>query len=93
MCQIMSIKEVVNHFQRHISNAVIGRQIGVTADQVYKYGNGTTRSPGDKVADAIYDNLLIAGERVVLDVFRSEDEYLDMRRFRERVKDGLHSSM
>lgn len=89
----MSIKEVVNHFQRHLSNSVIAGHLGVSADQVYKYGNGTTRSPGDKVADAIYDKLTIAGKSIILDVFRSEEEYLEMRKLREGKKDAVHSSM
>lgn len=78
----MTVKEVVNHFQRYVSNSVIASKIGVTPDQVYKYGNGTTRSPRDEVADAIYDNLSIDNEKIVLDVFRDEENYLYMRKLR-----------
>jgi len=82
VAKIMGLKEVVNHFQKYLSNPSIAKKLGVTPDQVYKYGNGVTRSPRDAVIDAIYDNLTIKGERIVIDFYESEKHYLEMRSLR-----------
>ena len=86
MAKLMTIRGAVNHFQEKLGNKQISRVLDVSADQVYKYGSGYTKTCSDKVVDAFYDNFRIDGEPVLLDYFSSESEYLELRELRKNFK-------
>ena len=76
--QKMSLSEAIAHFQKCMSNVQIGRALGVTPDQVYKYSTGYTATCGDSVVDAFYDKL-----DVLIDYYTDEETYLKIREVRD----------
>ena len=82
MAKVMGLKESINYFQEYLTNKQISNLLGVTLDQVYKYGTGHTKTCSDKVVDAFYDNFVVQGEKVLIDFFPSEEEYLNLRDMR-----------
>ncbi len=82
MAKVMGLKEAVNYFQAYLTNKQISNLLGVTLDQVYKYGTGHTKTCSDVVVDAFYDNFVVGAEKVLIDFFPSEEEYVTLRKMR-----------
>ena len=81
----MKLQEAINDCMEHLSQKELATLLGVTPNQVYKYSIGITKSPGDKVINAFYDNIKIGGESVLLDFYPNEEEYLRIRKLKETV--------
>lgn len=81
----MKLQAAVQDCMEHLSQKELATLLGVTPNQVYKYSIGITKSPGDKVINAFYDNIKIDGEPVLLDFYSSEEEYLRVRKLKETV--------
>jgi len=84
MAHIMSLKEAVNYSLEHLTQTNVAKLLGVTVNQVYKYSTGDTKSCRDNVVDAIFDNLDVDGEPILLDYFKDEEQYLKFRSIREQ---------
>ncbi len=78
----MTIQEVVNYFLKYNTKDTVAKKLGVTPHQVYLYATGKTKSPHNRIVDNVYDNLMINGERIILDFFKDEEEYLNQRQLR-----------
>lgn len=86
MARIISLKDAVNHFLQHLTHQQLGNVIGVSKDQVYKYSTGYTKTCSDKVVNSFYDNCEIEGEKVLIDFFKDEAEYLSLRQLKTTSK-------
>ena len=82
MVKKIGLKDAITHFQKFMNNVQLGKVLGVSADQVYKYSTGYTATCGDSVVDAFYDKLEIDGEKVLINYFESEEQYLMIRKAR-----------
>ncbi len=78
----MSLKTAISYHQQHLTNPQIAKLLGVTTDQIYKYASGKTPTCGDSVVDAFYDNL-----DILIDYYASEEEYLRLRKIKEKLND------
>ena len=85
MAKVMSLQAIMQEYKKHLTNQQLAKVLGVTPHQIYLYASGKTKSPKDSVIDKIYDNLQYNGERVVLDIFKDEDDYLQHRKIREQL--------
>lgn len=83
----MSLKEAVNYATSKLTMPQVARVLGVSSNQIYKYTTGYTTTCRDEVIDKIYDNFKISGEPILVNVFNDEEEYLQLRKVRENLKD------
>lgn len=77
---MIELTDAVNHFRQYMTANQLSKILGVTPDQVYKYGTGTTSTCNDSVVDAFYDNLTINGKPVLINYYESEEQYLMLRK-------------
>jgi hypothetical protein len=76
----MSLSEATRKCLQHLTYSQLGLLLGVTADQVYKYSTGYTKSASDKVIDSFYDKF-----NILLDVYSSESSYLEYRELKRGI--------
>lgn len=79
--KVMSLKEAVQSFQGVLTNVQLGKILGVSTDQVYKYASGHTATCKDSVVDRFYDDL-----EILIDYYESEEQYLKLRRLRDATE-------
>lgn len=82
MARLMPLKEATNLVLEKLTHAQLGKLLGVSASQVYKYSVGDTKSPKESIIDAFYDNCWAGEEAILVDFYDSEKEYLHYRKLR-----------
>jgi len=85
MARMMSLQNTIEYLSEKLTMNQIASLLGVTSNMVYKYKTGYTKTCSDKIIDTIYDNFRIGDEPILVDVFNSEQEYLNFRQLREKA--------
>ena len=86
MAIMMTLNEAINYALTIVDNKTLARLLNKSPNQVYRYSTNYTKTCSDEVVDKIYDNFKINGEPVLIDLYNSEEEYLQGRAIRESQK-------
>ena len=78
----MELKDAIQYLTSKLTKETVAKILGITKNQVYKYETGFTKSCGDDVVDALYDNF-----GILVKVYKDEEEYLKFREIREKTKE------
>ena len=82
----MTIQELTTYLKEEfgLSQPKIGELLGVSPLMVHHYQKGKVVSPNPQVAFAVWKNIELDGEKVLLDIFDSEDQLMQALKFHEK---------
>ncbi len=85
----ISIKDLTNRLKEDfgLSQAKISKLLGVTPLMIHNYQKEKVKLPNQVVAFKIWDNITLDGEKVVLDIFDSEDQLLQAYSYHKKTRD------
>ncbi len=82
MARLVPLQEATNLVLEKLTHKQLANLLGVSPSQVYKYAVGDTTSPKETVVDAFYDNCYIGEDRILIDFYKDEQDYLRYRKMR-----------
>ncbi len=82
MARLLPLIEATNLVLEKLTHQQLATLLGVSASQVYKYAVGDTTSPKESVVDAFYDNCYAGDDKILIDFYKDEKDYLRYRKMR-----------
>ena len=71
----MSLPAIISLLQeKHYTNPIIAKKIGVTSLQVHYYHRGTTKAPKATVCMKLFTEFTFDGKHMLVDLYKDYDE-------------------